>query len=140
MLGGLYELRLTAAETGGAASLVEFTIPAGMGPPPHIHDQDEILYILEGTARCHLDGQTVDVGPGSVVYLPRGTQETFEPTSTLRLLAVYQPGGMDRFFAEAGEPAARREVPPPPAAPPDVERLAGIGARYGLKLLAPPSH
>jgi quercetin dioxygenase-like cupin family protein len=135
MLGGLYEARLTAAETGGTLSLVEFTIPVGMGPPPHIHEQDEIVYILEGTARYHLDGETVDVGPGSVVFIPKGAKETFEPTSTLRMLGVYLPGGMDRFFAEAGEPAQRREVPPAPSSPPDIERLAAVGARYGLQLL-----
>ena len=44
---------------------------------------------------------------------------------------------MEKFFAEAGEPAARREVPPAPTSPPDVERLAAIGARYGLQLIPP---
>jgi quercetin dioxygenase-like cupin family protein len=137
MLGGLYEARLSAAETGGKLTLEEFTIPAGMGPPPHIHDQDEVVYILEGTARYHLDGQVTELGPGSVVFIPKGTAETFEPTTTLRMLAIYMPGGIDQFFAEAGEPAQRREIPPAPTAPPDVERLAGIGARHGLQLLPP---
>ena len=139
MLGGLYETRLSAAETGGTASVIEFTVPVGASPPPHIHDQDEVVYILEGTARFHADGTTKEAGPGSVLFFPRGTQETFEPTSTMRMLAVYTPGGIDRFFAEAGEPAQRREIPPAPTGPPDAEKLASIGARYGLKLI-PPDH
>lgn len=137
MLGGLYENRLTAEETGGALSLVEFTIPVGMGPPPHIHEQDEVIYVLEGTATFQVDGSTQELGPGSVVFVPKGAKETFEPTSTLRTISVYLPGGIDRFFAEAGEPAPRRETPPAPTSPPDIERLVGIGARHGLELLPP---
>jgi quercetin dioxygenase-like cupin family protein len=137
MLGGLYETKLSADETGGALTLMEFTVPVGMGPPPHTHTQDEVVYILEGTATYHIGDQTTEVGPGSTVYLPKGTVETFEPKTTLRTLNVYLPGGMDRFFAEAGEPAQRREVPPTPA-PPDFEKLAATGRRYGLELIGPP--
>lgn len=141
MLGGLYETRISTAESGGAAAVVEFTVPVGMGPPQHFHEQDEIVYVAEGTAKFHLNGETTELGPGSVVYIPKGAQETFEPTSTLRLVTVYVPGGgMDEFFSEAGEPAARREIPPPPAAPPDVERLARLGAKAGLTLIPPDGH
>ena len=137
MLGGLYEARLTGEETGGAMTIMEFTIPVGMAPPPHTHAQDEVVYILEGTARYHLGDRTVDVGPGSVVFIPRGLRETFVPTTALRMIAVYLPGGADRFFAEAGEPAPRREAPPAPSAPPDLDRLAAIAARHGLALFPP---
>lgn len=137
MLGGLYETRLSAAETGGAQTVMEFTVPVGASPPPHVHQQDEVVYVLEGTGRFHIDGRTVDAGPGAILFFPKGTEETFEPTTTMRLLTIYTPGGIDRFFAEAGEPAQRREVPPPPSGPPDVERLASLGARYGLELRAP---
>jgi len=141
MLGGLYEVRLSGAETGGAVTMIEFTVPEGMGPPPHMHDVDETVYILEGTAKYHANGTTTDVGPGSVLFIPRGAQETFEPTTNLRMLGVYSPaGGMEKFFAEAGERAQRREVPPPPTGPPDVERLVAIGSRHGLTLVAPPGH
>jgi quercetin dioxygenase-like cupin family protein len=137
MLGGLYELKATGEETGGQMTVVEFTIPGGMGPPPHVHDCAEAVYILEGTATYHIDGRTVEAGPGSFLYFPPGTEETFEPTSTLRMIAVYSPGGMDKFFTEAAEPAASREVPPPPEGPPDIERLVAIGARHGLELREP---
>jgi hypothetical protein len=55
----------------------------------------------------------------------------------MRMIAVYSPGGVDRFFAEAGEPAGAREVPPAPEGPPDIERLVEIGAKHGLELRAP---
>ena len=61
-------------------------------------------------------------------------KERFVPTSDTRVLVTYEPGGIDKFFAEAGEPAQRRELPPTPTSPPDVARLAKIGARYGLEM------
>jgi len=139
MLGGLYEVKATSDETGGGMSVMEFTIPVGMGPPPHTHEAGELIYVLEGTARYRIGEETIDAGPGTLIHFPAGTLETFEPTSTVRILTVYAPGGMDRFFAEAGEPAKTREVPPPSSEPPDVERLAAIGERYGLHIKAPTS-
>jgi hypothetical protein len=50
---------------------------------------------------------------------------------------IYTPGGMDKFFAEAGEPAQRRELPPPSETPPDLERLARIAEKHRLRLKIP---
>lgn len=137
MLGGLYEVKAASKETNGGLTVVEMTVPAGMGPPPHVHSGAEVVYVLEGTLRYHIDGDVVEGGPGSFFYIPEGTLENFEPTSQLRVLVIYAPGGMDEFFTEAGEPAQSREIPPPPDAPPDFEALAAIAARHGLELRAP---
>jgi len=138
MLGGLYEIKVAGSETGGALTVVEITAPAGMGPPPHNHDGDETLYVLDGKLRYHLGDKTIDAGPGYVFHVTAGTWEYFEPLDTCRVLISYMPGGMDEFFLEAGEPAAGYELPPPPTSPPDFERLAAIGARHGLQLRPPP--
>lgn len=37
MLGGLYEVRVPSEATNGALTVMEMTIPPGMGPPPHTH-------------------------------------------------------------------------------------------------------
>jgi quercetin dioxygenase-like cupin family protein len=137
MLGGLYEVKASGEETGGSLTVMEMTIPAGMGPPPHTHPGGEAVYVLEGRLRYHIGEETFEGGPGSFFYIPEGTWERFEPTEQVRVLVVYQPGGVDRFFAEAGEPARAREVPPAPEGPPDVERLAALGARYGMDMKAP---
>lgn len=80
----------------------------------------------------------IEAEPGSLFYIPAGTLEWFEPTSTVRVVITYTPGGIEKFFAEAGEVARTREVPPPLSSPPDVERLAAIGARYGMYIQPPP--
>ena len=53
------------------------------------------------------------------------------------MLVTYAPGGMDRFFAEAGDPATAPGLPPAPEGPPDIERLASIASRYGMEIQQP---
>lgn len=137
LLGGLYEIKVTADETGGAMSVIEFTIPEGAGPPPHVHNCDELVHVVEGRARFHANGQTIEAGPGAILYFPQGVEETFEPIGQVKLMTVYSPGGMDRFFKEFGEPAERLEAPPPMEGPPDLERLGAIAAKHGLDIRVP---
>jgi quercetin dioxygenase-like cupin family protein len=136
MLGGLYEMKARAEETNGAMTVAELTIPENCGPPPHLHEGGEAVYVLEGRLRYQVGGDVVEAGPGAFFYFPPGTVETFEPIGRVRLLAIYSPGGMDQFFTEAGEPARTRGVPAQ-AGPPDIERMVSLGAQHGLQLLPP---
>ena len=61
----------------------------------------------------------------------------FEPTELTKILVIYSPGGIEKFFAEAGEAAPARELPPPLDGPPDVERLSAIAAKHGMEIHAP---
>jgi quercetin dioxygenase-like cupin family protein len=136
MLGGLYEVKAAADETNGALTVMEVTVPVGAAPPPHIHDCGEAIYVLDGRGLYHVGDDVFDVGPGSFMYFPAGTIETFEPTETMRVLLIYTPGGMDQFFEQAGERATSYTVPTQ-SGPPDVERLIELGNRHGLQLLMP---
>lgn len=137
MLGGLYEVKAAAAETGGSVTIMEMLLPAGMGPPPHTHAGAEIVYVLSGTINYHIAGETVEGGPGSCFYIPEHTLENFEPVTETRVLVVYTPGGIDEFFTEAGEAAPSHVLPPPMEGAPDFERLSAIGKKYGLELKMP---
>ncbi|EKX69155.1 cupin domain-containing protein [Streptomyces ipomoeae] len=138
MLNSLYEVKASSDETNGAMTVMEMTIPEGMGPPPHTHPGTESVYVIEGTLRYHIADETVEAGPGSFIHIPEGTLERFEPTSTVRLLITYTPGGIEGFFAEAGEPAERRELPPQSDVPPDVDRLIEIAKRHGVQMQPMP--
>ena len=137
MLGGLYEVKVSSAESDGALTLMEMTMPTGMGPPPHTHPGGETVYVLEGRIRYHINGETFEGRPGSTFHVPAGTLETFEPVEQSRLLVVYTPGGIDKFFTEIGEPAQRHELPPPSQTPPDLERIAAVASKYGMEIKAP---
>jgi mannose-6-phosphate isomerase-like protein (cupin superfamily) len=139
MLGGRYEVKVTAEDTDGAMTVVEMWMPASMGPPPHTHPGSESVYVLEGRLRYHIGDEVIEGVPGSFFHIPAGTLEFFEPIEELRVLVTYAPGGIEKFFAEAGEPANGPGLPPAPDSPPDIERLAGIAARYGMDIQMPGS-
>src|SRR5919109_572340 len=86
LLGGLYEIKVSSEDTDNACTVIQFTIPDGSGPPPHVHNCDELVYVLEGKARFHADGETFEAGSGTVVNFPQGTEETFEPIGHVKLL------------------------------------------------------
>ena len=139
LVGDLITVKLQGEDTGGAYSLVEeTTLPQG-GPPPHIHhNADETIYVLEGELEFMVGDQAIPASAGSAVYAPRGTLHTFRNvgTSPSRILALISPGGFEKFFLEAGEPA--REGSSPPEGEPDVRRIVEIGQKYGLEIPPPP--
>lgn len=140
-LGELYEIKVDGEATGGP-SVVQVTVPSGpvIGAPPHVHDCDEIAYVLEGTLRFHFGEETKDAGAGSVLFFPEGTTEWFENATDqpAKVLIVYSGGRTVSFFREVGEPAKTRTLPPRPEGEPDLEALAAIASKYGLKVAAPP--
>ena len=139
LVGDLITVKLEGEDTGGAYSLVEETTPPEGGPPPHIHHNvDETLYVLAGEVEVMAGEQTIPANAGATIYIPRGTLHTFRTvgTSPSRILALSSPGGFEKFFFEAGEPA--REGSSAPEGEPDVRRIVGIGQKYGLEIPPPP--
>jgi quercetin dioxygenase-like cupin family protein len=139
LVGDLIEVKLASEDTGGAYSMVEETSPPQGGPPPHIHHNvDEALYVLEGEVEFMAGEQTIRASAGAAVYNPRGTLHTFRNvgTSPSRILALLSPGGFEKFFLEAGEPA--REGSSPPEGEPDIGRIVQIGQKHGLEIPPPP--
>jgi quercetin dioxygenase-like cupin family protein len=140
VLGGLYEIKVSSEETGGAMTVMEMTIPPGFGPPPHTHAGSELVYVVEGSMSYHIAGETVEGGPGSIFHIPAGTLENFEPGGgeTLKVLVTYSPGGIEGFFREIGEPAMSYTVPPPSDTPPDFPAIVAAAARHGMVIEPPP--
>ena len=139
LVGDLIEVKLASEDTGGAYSMAEETSPPEGGPPPHIHhNEDEALYVVEGEVEMLLDDRTTRASAGSLAYVPKGTLHTFKNvgTSASRVAGIFSPGGFEKFFLEAGEPAT--EGSSPPEGEPDVGRLVEIGQRYGLEIPPPP--
>jgi quercetin dioxygenase-like cupin family protein len=137
LLGGLYEILVSGEESGGQATVMRMTTPAGTGSPPHTHPGDESLYVLEGELEVHIGDEVVTAGPGAAFYFPAGTREWFEATTQATVLATYTPGGIDKFFTEVGEPALSRTIPPASDVPPDFEQIVRVAAQYGMNIEAP---
>jgi mannose-6-phosphate isomerase-like protein (cupin superfamily) len=129
--------KLTTEKTGGRLSLGLATVPAGKGgPPPHIHHhEEEVFLILEGEYRFFIDGEWIEnVGPGSVVFAPRGCTHTFEVVGDTpgRHWTIQTPSGFERYFARVAELSTM-------PGPPDFARLAALSAEYGYSFVRPIS-
>jgi quercetin dioxygenase-like cupin family protein len=48
-------------------------MPAGTGAAPHSHPNEQWIYVLEGTFRGTVAGNTVEAKPGAVLYIPADT-------------------------------------------------------------------
>ena len=139
LVGDRITVKLTSEDTGGVYSIAEEISPPQGGPPPHTNrGEDVVLYVLEGEVEFVLGEDTIPASAGSCVYAPRGTLHTFKNvgTSSSRVLVVLSPGGFEKFFLEAGEPAT--EGSSPPEGEPDVGRIVEIGQKYGLEIPPPP--
>jgi quercetin dioxygenase-like cupin family protein len=137
----LLTLKATGEQTGGAYLLVEEVARRGKVTPLHTHTaEEEAFYVLEGETLMHLDGEERSVGVGGFVSVPPGLPHAYLVTSEVaRMLILVTPGSgaMERFFREAGEPAADRVLPE--ARPLDIERIGAAAARTGaVEVLGPP--
>ncbi|BCJ41797.1 hypothetical protein GCM10010168_74850 [Actinoplanes ianthinogenes] len=139
-LGSRAVVKATGAETQGRLSVAEFVNPAGFATPLHRHlHEDEMFYVLSGTAEFRCDGESLLAGAGDFVLLPAGLAHGFvvgaeEP---LRALQLTTPGGFEKFVAEVGEPATGPGLPPE-VTPVDPVLLGHAAARHGIELLGPP--
>src|SRR5262249_38097238 len=65
-------IRVPAVNTNGAYALVEIVSEPGDGTPLHVHrNEDEYLFVVEGTARFALGDKIFDAEAGTMVTLPR---------------------------------------------------------------------
>lgn len=134
VMGDRITFKLRAQETGGAFTLFEGVVGPGRGEPIHYHErEDETFTVLAGRA-AFLHGDTwTEVGPGTVVYIPRGVTHSFRNAGSvdLRLLVLNTPGGLhEELFAAMSQVS-------PPATPEEGAALAALMARYHTILLPP---
>src|ERR1700744_2597853 len=79
LMGYFYTIKATAAQTGGAYSVIEIESFTGNGPPPHIHHrEDECFYIVEGAFSVIIGDRVLDAADGDFVRIPKGTPHTYK--------------------------------------------------------------
>jgi quercetin dioxygenase-like cupin family protein len=124
--------RLEGQESGGSVAVFEFDVPAAARvPAAHSHDAyDETIYGLEGVLTWTVDGEQTNVGPGEVLFIPRGVVHRFDNDHGVdaKLLAIVSPGilGPEYFREMAAVVEAATEGPPDPVALTEVMRRHGL--------------
>jgi len=83
---------LVTEETVGAKQMaiaVMNCFPKSVVKPLHAHkDIEEVIYILEGTGRCWIDGEIVSFQKGDAVFFPANSKHQVENTSDVELVTV----------------------------------------------------
>lgn len=138
-LNNTMTIKATAAATGGDLALVESLVPAGFGPPLHVHHDDhEAFYVLAGELDIVCGGERYRAGAGAFVFLPRGIAHAFRAVGddTTRMLTIGVPGGVEGFFRDAGRPAEHAGLPP--RTTPDIAALKQAALRHNNEIVGPP--
>lgn len=133
---GQLEIRylIDGTVAGSGVGMFELTVPPGARvPPPHSHrDNEEVVYVLEGTLRYRVDDEQRDLGPGERMYTPRGSVHAFSNPhgATARALIILTPDIGAQYFRDVAEIANAAGGPNP-------AKMAEMMARYGLTLERP---
>lgn len=137
VLGELVTRKVASEQTGGAYSIFEVVSQPQGGPPPHIqHREDECFYVLEGEYEFLVEGRTLRMPAGSLLYVPKGTLHAYRNVGegTGRMLVNQTPGGLhERFFEDLGKPAEDTSTPGPEE-PPNAQRIGAIATKYGIEI------
>jgi quercetin dioxygenase-like cupin family protein len=134
-LGSLSLTKVLGSNTGGRLDLVDHRVPAGYAPPQHVHhDADEVFYLVDGTLDVTCGNESWRVGPGSVVFLPRGVLHGFVagPDGPARTLLINAGAGFADVVAELGTRTSGVELPGRDVPMPDPEQIAAVSARHGI--------
>jgi quercetin dioxygenase-like cupin family protein len=139
--GELQHVLASREQTGERFCVVEHAGPQGLSPPWHRQPgDDETFYVLDGEMTFWVSEPREPFcrcGPGSLVFVPRGTPHSFQIASArARWLSIGTPAGHERFYRAGGEPATERTLPPPRV--PEMATVETAGRAHGVELLGPP--
>jgi mannose-6-phosphate isomerase-like protein (cupin superfamily) len=115
MVGDVYTVLVSGAQTDGRYCLIDMIVPDGGGPPPHRHDFEEFFSLLEGELEFTFRGETQTVRAPATVNVPANAPHQFSNKSgnTVHMLCMCAPAGQDEFFLKIGVPVESRSSPPP---------------------------
>lgn len=135
--GTSFDVVLGPEHTGGHVALVDQWGARGDTTPMHVHpDEAEVFYVLDGSIRAFHGGTSMDLDPGSAVYLPPAQEHAFGVISDrARILTLTTPGSFASFVTAAGvqidgEVPAQWDF--------DVARIMTAAADHGIAITGPP--
>ena len=129
-IGQLQIRYLRDGSSDGTAGVFEMLVPPGAkSPPAHSHENEEIVYCLEGIFRSTVGGIVRDLQPGDVAYTPSGTIHSFSNPhdQPARVIVTNAPDIGAQYFRDIAESARS-------AGGPDPAKMSEIMRRYGLTL------
>jgi quercetin dioxygenase-like cupin family protein len=131
--GVTYTMKACGSVTANAYTLIEACIEPGGVMPCHRHAAfEEGIYVLDGSVRAMLDGETYQATAGSFLIIPWGLPHEIRNTegSAARLLLLSVPGGIEDYLRAACRPFP--DGPWQDALATDLDRLREVGPQFGI--------
>jgi mannose-6-phosphate isomerase-like protein (cupin superfamily) len=130
ILDSEYFVIVSTADSKGQCVLFDTIRNGPSGPALHLHtDVDEWFYIVTGTFKFQAGSETLRLGPGDSLFIPRNMAHAFVKTSEgkARLLVMHQPAGtMEAFFEQTSQLPNQ-----------SLENRRVIAEKHGMKILGP---
>ena len=144
VVGDTYTVLLSGEQTAGRLAMLDMLIPPGGGPPPHRHDFEECFRVLEGSLEVRVrDLPPIPLEAGDTANIPANAPHAFRNAGQVpaRLLCTAAPAGLEKFFAEFGDPVPTRTSPPPLLSDAErderLRRAMAAAPKYGMEILPP---
>jgi mannose-6-phosphate isomerase-like protein (cupin superfamily) len=102
-LPGIEHLTLAGAAHGlTGLSLWRQSMAPGSATPPHRHDCEEVVVVLEGSGELHMGGRIVPFGPDSTLVLPPNLPHQIVNTGRvpLKTLAAFSSTPVGTFLPD----------------------------------------
>ena len=111
---------------------------AGEMTPLHVHDEDEVVRLLDGTVVVHMAGEARTLAAGDVFVIPAGVPHAVSGEQGARILTMSHVRSVElyeRFVRAAAVPDAGSGDPPVV----EEERALALMAEVnGITVLGPP--
>jgi len=107
-LPGIEHLTLAGSEQGlSRLSVWRQSMAPGCATPPHRHDCEEVVLVIEGSGEVHIDGNVLPFGPDSTLVLPPNVPHQIFNTGAvpLKTVAAFSATPVGTFLP-GGEPMA----------------------------------
>jgi mannose-6-phosphate isomerase-like protein (cupin superfamily) len=113
-------------------------VPAGqkLAAPAHKNDAyEEILYGVQGVLTWTINGNSIEIGPGQAVCIPRGAVHRFDNfgTEDAKQLAVISPAIMSPAYFHEASAVLNAAA----GGAPDIAKMVEVFRRHGMTIASP---
>jgi quercetin dioxygenase-like cupin family protein len=123
---------VSSTTSGGALTIIDFSLQGGTETPNHVHHREsETIILHSGEVEAHLPDRIIHLRSGDVAFLPKEIPHRLKHVGTdpIHATVIAVPGGFDLFWRDAAKAFAE--------GPPEMTQLAEIAAKHGIEFLNP---